>query len=197
MTRLPPLLSRLLAVSLLLTVVTGAWLFLIAPLLERHAALEESIALSQALLARFAQETADENVLVQQRDALRDRRPTDTGLLRGDNEALAGAFVQSFLTTTVERAGGSVRSVQILPVREEHELRRISARAQVHVTTTALRDVLHRLEGADPYLFVDSLDVRQVQQPRPGEIETTEPELLVRLDLHGYLAARPVAEERS
>jgi general secretion pathway protein M len=197
MTRLPPLFSRLLALALLLGTLAAVYLLAVEPLRQRQAALDESIALSQELLQRFARETADPAALERQRDAQRASRPATTGLLRGENETLAGAFVQSFLTTTVERAGGSVRSVQVLPVREEHGLRRISTRAQLHLTTTALRDLLHRLEGSDPYLFVDNLDVRQAQQPRPGAEETAEIELLVRFDLHGYLAARPEAEERS
>jgi len=197
MTRLSPLLSRLLAISLLLAALAAVWLLAVEPLRQRHLELDESIAMSHALLQRFARETADRGALERQRDALRASKPVSTGLLRGDNETLAGAFVQSFLTTTVERAGGSVRSVQVLPAREEHGLRRISARAQLQLTTTALRDVLHRLEGSDPYLFVDKLDIRQAQQPRPGEEETAEIGLLVRFDLHGYLAAKPVPEERS
>lgn len=197
MNRLSPLLNRLLAFSLLLGIVAGVHLLVVEPLRQRHAALDNSIGISLELLQRFARENVDPAALERQRDALRIRRPATTGLLRGDNETLAGAFVQSFLITTVERAGGSVRSVQVLPVREEHGLRRVSARAQLHLTTTALRDVLHRIEGSDPYLFVDNLDIRQSQQPRQGEEETEEMGLLVRFDLHGYLVARLVAEERS
>lgn len=197
MTRLAPPFSRLLAVSLLLAALAAVWLLAIEPLRLRHAELDESIEMSQALLQRLARETADPATLERQRDALRVSKPASTGLLRGDNETLAGAFVQSFLRTTVERAGGAVRSVQVLPAREEHGLRRISARAQLHLTNSALRDVLHRLEASDPYLFVDNLDIRQAQQLRPGEDETEEIELLVRFDVHGYLAAKPVAEERS
>jgi hypothetical protein len=165
---------------------------------QRHAALDESIALSQELLQRFARETADPAALEQQRDTLlRNQTRTTAGLLRGDNETLGGAFVQSFLTTTIERSGGAVRSIQVLPVREELGLRKVAARAQLHATSTALRDILHRIEGSDPYLFVDNLDIRQVQQPRPDEEETADVELLVRFDIYGYLAAKPVAEERS
>ncbi|MGF1631834.1 MAG: type II secretion system protein GspM [Kiloniellaceae bacterium] len=198
MSPLSPPIGRLLALTLLIACIGAVYLLLVEPLQQRHAALDDAIASSQELLQRFAGETADPAALAQQRDALR-RSPTvaTTGLLRGDNETLAGAFVQSFLTTTIERAGGSVRSIQVLPVREELGLRRISTRAQLHVTSTALRDVLHRLEGSDPYLFVDNLDIRQAQQPRPGADETEEVELLVRFDLRGYLAPKPVAEERS
>jgi general secretion pathway protein M len=198
MNRLSPVIGRLFALSLLVVAVAAVWLLAVEPLHQRHAALDESIALSQELLQRFARETADSAALEQQRDTLlRNQTRTTAGLLRGDNETLGGAFVQSFLTTTIERSGGAVRSIQVLPVREELGLRKVAARAQLHATSTALRDILHRIEGTDPYLFVDNLDIRQVQQPRPGEEETEDVELLVRFDVYGYLAAKPVAEERS
>ena len=198
MNGLSPLLSRLLALALLLLCCAAGFGLVVVPLRERHAELDQSIATAQELLQRFARETADPAALERQRDALAASRATAAGgLLRGDNETLAGAFVQSFLTTTVERAGGKIRSVQVLPVREERGLRRIATRTQLHAKATALRDILHRLESADPYLFVDNLDIRLAQQPRGDADGTEDAELLVRFDVHGYLAALPPAEERS
>ena len=198
MRRLPPLLSRLLAFTLLLACCATGFLLVALPLHQRHAELDQSIATAQELLQRFAMETADPSVLQRQRDALAASTAAAVdGLLRGDNETLAGAFVQSFLTTTVERAGGTIRSIQVLPVREDRRLRRVAARAQLEATATALRDILHRLESTDPYLFVSALDIRTVRQPRGDEDGTKDTELLIRLDVHGYLAAEPPAEEQS
>ena len=197
MTRLSPLLSRLLAVMLLLAVGLAVHLLVVEPLRQRHAALDESIALSRELLQRFARETGDPAGLVRQRDALNSRPEATAGLLRGNNETIAGAFVQSFLTSTVERGGGTIRSVQVLPVREEQGLRKVAARAQLRTTSVGLRDILHRLEGNDPFLFIDNLDIRRAQQPRADEAVDEEIELLVRFDVYGYLARKPVAEERS
>jgi general secretion pathway protein L len=85
MTRFSPLLSRTLALLLLLAAIAAVWLLAVEPLRQRHAALDESIALSQELLQRFARETADPAALEQQRDALlRSQTKTTAGLLRGD-----------------------------------------------------------------------------------------------------------------
>jgi general secretion pathway protein M len=197
MSRLLLLFGRLLALLLLFGVVGAAYLLIAEPLRQRHAELDQSIALSEQLLDRFARETGDGATLQRQLEALNRPRAVSSGLLRGDNETLGGAFVQSFLTTTVERGGGTVRSVQVLPVREALGLRKVAARLQLHTTATGLRDILHLIEGSDPYLFVDNLDVRRVRQPRPGEDETEEVELLVRFEVYGFLAAKPVPEERS
>ncbi|MEO3430516.1 type II secretion system protein GspM [Pelagibius sp. CAU 1746] len=197
MTRLSPLLSRLLAVMLLIGAGLAVHLAVVEPLRQRHMALDESIALSQELLQRFAKETGDPATLTRQREALSQQPEATAGLLRGDNETIAGAFVQSFLTSTVERGGGTVRSVQVLPVRDERGLRKVTARAQLHTTSAALRDILHRLEGNDPYLFIDNLDIRRTLQPRPEASDEEEVELLVRFDVYGFLAAKPAMEERS
>lgn len=197
MSRLSPLLSRLLALTLLLAVGTAIAVFVVSPYQQRAAELDDTIASSEALLARLSQMPGDPKALMQQRDALSRIKPQSTALLRGDNEPIAGAFVQSFLTNAIEGRGGTIRSIQVLPVHAEHGLRRVSARAQLRITSTGLRDLLHRIEGAQPYLFVDNLDIRQNQAPGRQGAEHQEIPLLVRLDVYGYLAAAPVAEERS
>lgn len=198
MRRLPPLLSRLLAFTLLAACCAIGFLLVVVPLHQRHAELDQSIAAAQELLQRFAIETADPSVLQHQRDALAaSNAAAADGLLRGNNETLAGAFLQSFLNTTVERAGGTIRSIQVLPVREDRQLRRVAARAQLEATATGLRDILHRLESADPYLFVSALDIRTVRQARGDENGTKDTELLIRFDVHGYLTAEPPVEEQS
>lgn len=198
MRKLPPLLSRLLAVALLVPVFGVVYLLVVEPLSKRTAELDETIALSETLLQRLSQQPGDPNALRQKLDTLTAvEKPKATGLLRGDNAPIAGAFVQSFLTASIEGRGGTVRSIQVLPVITEHGLRRIAARAQLRISSVGLRDLLHRIEGNQPHLFVDNLDIRQNQQPGGKEAEHQDIPLLVRFDVYGFLAAAPVAEERS
>ena len=196
MTQLHPMISRLLAVTLLVALAGAVHLLVIQPLQQRAVDLDESIALSESLLKRLAQQPGDPKALMRRRDALAQEKPQPTGLLRGNNESIAGAFVQSFLTSTIEGRGGSVRSIQVLPVRPENDLRRVSARAQLRITTIGLRDLLHRIEGAQPYLFVDNLDIRSSQQPGGEQAAHEDVPLLVRFDIYGYMAAAPVAGEQ-
>lgn len=196
MRRLHPMISRLLAVTLLVASAGAVYLLVIQPLQQRKADLEDSIALSENLLERLALQPGDPKALMRQRDALTQAKPQPKGLLRGNNEPIAGAFVQSFLTAVIEGRGGTVRSIQVLPVRPENDLRRVSARAQLRITSTGLRDLLHRIEGAQPCLFVDNLDVRANQQPGSEQAEYEDVPLLVRFDIYGFMAAAPAAEEQ-
>lgn len=196
MRRLHPMISRLLAVTLLVSSAGAIHLLVVQPLQQRSADLEDSIALSENLLERLVQQPGDPKALMRQRDALTHAKPQPMGLLRGNNEPIAGAFVQSFLTAAIEGRGGTIRSIQVLPVRPENDLRRVSARAQLRITSTGLRDLLHRIEGAQPYLFVDNLDIRANQQTGNKQVEHEDVPLLVRFDIYGYMAAAPTAEER-
>ena len=81
-------------------------------------------------------------------------------------------------------------------MRPENDLRRVSARVQLRITAIGLRDLLHRIEGAQPYLFVDNLDIRSSQQPGSKQAAHEHVPLLVRFDIYGYMAAAPAAGEQ-
>ncbi len=190
MNALSPPVRRLLAVTLLILLVFGIYAGVVAPLQQRFADHDETISQSARLLERFRQETLDPAALERQRRNLESARRGADGLLKGDNEAIAGAFVQHFVTTAVEAEGGTLRSIQVLPVKSENGFRRIATRAQINVTTPALRDLLHRIEASRPFLFIDSLDVRLGRQRRSRDKESQQEEvqLLVRMDVFGFLA---------
>ncbi len=181
---------RLLAVTLLILLVFGAYAGVVAPLQQRFADYDDTIEQSSRLLERFRQETLDPAALERQRRNLESARRGAGGLLKGDNEAIAGAFVQHFVTTSVEAEGGTLRSIQVLPVKSENGFRRVTTRAQINVTTPALRDLLHRIEASRPFLFIDSLDVRLGRKRRARDKDAPEQEiqLLVRMDVFGFLA---------
>ncbi len=191
MKALSPPVRRLLAVTLLVLLVLGVYAAIVAPLQQRFTAYDETIEQSARLLERFRQETMDPAALERQRRNLESARRGTDGLLKGDNEAIAGAFVQHFVTTAVEAEGGTLRSIQVLPVKAENGFRRITTRAQINVTTPALRDLLHRIEASRPFLFIDSLDVRLGRKRRSrgnDKPDEAEVQLLVRMDVFGFLA---------
>ena len=190
MSALSPPVRRLLAVTILVLLVLGAYAGIVAPLQQQFADYDATIEESARLLERFRRETLDPAALERQRRNLESARRGADGLLKGDNEAIAGAFVQHFVTTAVEAEGGTLRSIQVLPVKAESGFRRVTTRAQINVTTPALRDLLHRIEASRPFLFIDSLDVRLGRQRRARGNDAPEEEvqLLVRMDVYGFLA---------
>lgn len=190
---LSPPVSRLLAVSLLVLLVFGLYSGVARPLQQRFQDYDESIDQSLQLLERYQRETLDPESLAQRQRRLERATQGTGGLLKGDNEAIAGAFVQHFVTTAVEGEGGSLRSIQVLPVKLENGFRRVATRAQMTLTTPALRDLLYRIEASKPFLFIDNLDVRlgRKSRRRRDTEQDEEIQLLVRMDVFGFLAAPP------
>lgn len=108
--------------------------------------------------------------------------------LDGDTDALAAASLQEVVNATVEGSGGRLRSIQILPAKDDGKFRRISVRAQMSATIVQLARLLYAFEANKTYLFVDNLDVanRRARRRKDQAIEM-DPTLIVRLDLSGYM----------
>lgn len=184
---LPPWLSRAAALLLLAAVLGGLWAGLVAPLLAERAELQRALAENREQLARYL-------ALSRGQEALRDRlaeleaAQADSGIyLSGDTDALVGAELQDIVNDRIEANGGRVRSVQILPVDTDGEFRRVGVRVQFQARIAELLRILHALESSDTTLFIDSLDVSNRRARRRGGGEDLDPELLIRLDMSGYL----------
>jgi general secretion pathway protein M len=111
-----------------------------------------------------------------------------------ETPALAGARLQSEVQEMVRAAGARPISTQILPVDADEQPPRVRIRTQFQGTTDELLDVLHRIESARPFLFVDQLSIRSTTPRRPSVrgravrrlTQPTVGQLTVRLDVFGY-----------
>ena len=107
--------------------------------------------------------------------------------------AILGSKMKSTLVPAalITTAPTSVKSA--VPVKLENGFRRIATRAQMTLTTGALRDLLYRIEASKPFLFIDNLDVRlgRKSRRRRDAEQDEEIQLLVRMDVFGFLAAPP------
>jgi general secretion pathway protein M len=117
---------------------------------------------------------------------LKQGQGSTVGFLASPNESLAAAELQSRLRSTVDAVHGDLRSVQILPARDEGLFRRVSVRGQISATLPALQRVLYQLETATPLLFLDNVDIR-ARPVRPGRTSAEAPVLDVRFDLSAYM----------
>jgi general secretion pathway protein M len=107
--------------------------------------------------------------------------------------ALAGAQLQREVQDMVQAAGGRLISTQILPSAAAEQPQRVSIRAQLQGDVETLLEVLHRIEQARPFLFVDQISVRATQRrtvrrrsARGAPASQQEGQLTVRLDVFGY-----------
>ncbi|AFL74778.1 type II secretion system protein GspM [Thiocystis violascens] len=114
--------------------------------------------------------------------------------------ALAGAQLQSQVQEIVTAAKGRLISTQLLPAEKDQDPPSVRVRTQIQGTTETLLDVLHQLEQARPFLFVEQVSVRSSARPqlpaqdarsRLARRMPTNPagELTVRLDIFGFALA--------
>jgi len=183
-----PLFSRATAVALLLGVLFVVYSLTLAPVLGAYAQVNGAIAQTNELLVRYRQIASQRPVLEKQLERIAAKLLASGVYLEGDTDALAAARLQEIVNAKVESGGGRVRSVQILPSKADGDFRRVGVRVQMSGNITAVARILYAFEAGDTYLFVDNIEVnnRKSRRRRNGD-ENTDPELLIRLDLTGYV----------
>jgi hypothetical protein len=101
---------------------------------------------------------------------------------RGTDEA-----TQEDVGAKIEKNGGKLRSIQILPVKTDGDFKRVSVRVQLTATLGSFARILYALESGKPYVFIDNLDVKNRRGRKAKQKEEEDPELVIRFDLYGYL----------
>jgi general secretion pathway protein M len=187
-----PWISRLAAVALLTGVLVVFYAFLMAPLLAGYGEIDLAISRTSELLDRYRRVAASHDAFHARLEELMARQSEIGVYIGGSTDALAGAELQELVNKTVEKGGGRLRSVQILPVETDGEFRRVGVRVQMTANVVQLTQVLYAIEAGRTFLFVDNLDVsnRRARRRRNQPVNM-DPTLLIRLDLSGYL--RPEA----
>jgi General secretion pathway protein M. len=159
MIQLSPPMSRLAAVGLLLVVIAAVYSLVIAPLWGTYTDNRDRIAEQQDLLQRYQRLAANATNLSHRLAVLRKQPVSGEGYLQGDNETLVAAQLQSRIRNVVQTSGGKLTSTQVLAGVDEAGFRRIGVRVTMTADITDLQEVLHSLEGARPYLFLDNVDI--------------------------------------
>jgi len=114
-------------------------------------------------------------------------RDTKKFFVKGATAALAGADLQDVARAVIESNNGRILSSQLLPHKDENGVRQVNATIQMTANIQNLRQIVHAMEGREPYLFLDNLTVRaQVPsgfKPQAG----FEPEMFVQFDVSALL----------
>jgi hypothetical protein len=75
-----------------------------------------------------------------------------------------------------------VRSAQTLPPKAVAQIKYAGSRVEIHGSIQALRKVIHGIEGAHPYLFITSANMKlALPTGRPNSAE--EPAMQAQLDV--------------
>jgi len=181
---LSPLISRLLALALLVLVLIVAWLLIIEP--ERAAFAEQDTRIERAnqLLARYERIIGEEAGLRAEIERLRQSDGSPDPFLKGESSQIIAAELQNQIQNMVSGEPGDIRSIQVLPETLEDGFEKIGLRVTLTAAVPAMQKVFYDIETAVPALFIDNLDVR-TNIRRRRNVETTD-RLQVRFDVFGY-----------
>lgn len=182
--------SRLAAIGLLVLVLFVVYSLTVGPLIASYARVNAGLTQSAELLEKYRRIASQKDALAAKLEALNFQQDDSGVYLPGDTDALAAARLQEIVNSTVVSGGGQLRSVQILPTKADGTFRKIGVRAQMTGTISAVARILYTFEAGDVFLFVENIDITNRRARRRNGNET-DPELLIRLDLSGYV--RPEA----
>jgi hypothetical protein len=185
------LIRRAAALAILAAIPIAIWIVLADPLWQAWSDADETEERSGQLITEFRQTLAKKPIYEAQLKALDTRRGSMPGLVEGASPALAAATLQGDIKRTIESHGGQVRSTQDLSAVREHGFERIAVRIDWTASVEALSKILYEIEGHTPYLFVDNLEVRAPDDPKPENFVSGKPILTIRCDIYGY---RPAGE---
>ncbi len=187
--QLPAWISRLMAVALLLAVLTFGYLFVVPPLMANYSDTRDAVEQSATMLARYNSLAARQPALEKQIEELKGRRTSREIYLAGATDALAAAELQNRVKRIIEDQSGNLRSIQPVPGTSDSGFQRVMIRVQMSATMGALHRILHGLESAKPFLFIDNMEIGNRRSRRRKDANAEDPALLVRFDLFGYRQA--------
>jgi hypothetical protein len=187
---LSPLVSRVLALFLVIAPIGAVYSLVVEPILDAHRVYAESIEGSRELIERFGRIGATREPLERQLADLQKRAKSTSGYLEAKSAPLAAAQLQNRVKRIVTRDGGSIRSLQTLPPQKERDLERLSIRIQMTAGIEQLQNIFHAFESGRTHLFVDYVNIR-VQKTHRTRRRRKQPIvdqrlLSVRLNLYGF-----------
>jgi hypothetical protein len=182
MTVLQKILSKALALAVLAAVVLVVFAFIVEPFVTRSRELSDEIEAERALLGRL--QSASLPGLATKMPGKRAAVDHGEVFLPGGSDPLRLAFLQSRLGKVASDEGAVLKSVRNLPVRDREGLRLLGVEAQLTASIGQLQRILYALEGDEPYLFVDAIQISPpplVSQANPDQGQNLD----VRLGLFG------------
>lgn len=187
MTALSPLVSRSLAVAILVAALAALWVLLVAPVTEKFEGYGRSISHSRELLVRHLQIAAQRARLETELEELRRAQSSTGRFLEGGGIELVAAEAQNKVKNLIDANGATLKSTQILPAQEKDNFRKLTIRVTLSADTEALQKIFHALETANPYLFLDNIDIRARRRRARRGRSVSQGELQIRFDLYGYM----------
>jgi general secretion pathway protein M len=184
---LPPWLSRLAALLLLIGVIVGGYLLAVVPLVAHYRETETALEHAREMIASYQRIAVSRPALEKRLNELTQQQSLSGLYVSAETEALAAADLQGKVSAIIQRSGGQLRSIQSLPSQADEGLRGIGVRVHFTGTTATLEQVIYDLEADKPLLFVDKLQIQNRMRRRRDREAQDNPNLVIRFDVLGYL----------
>ena len=186
---------RLLAIAILALALLAAWTVAVRPLAAKFVYYRQSIAQSHDLLAGYRRVGAARPSIERSLTDARGAQAAQSSFLKGASIEIVAAELQNTVKRIVTTGGGTLKSTQLRPHEDSEAWRRVAIRVDLAADVEALVRILHSLEAANPYLFVDNVSIRAPRAARRARRKTAAParpaagtrELRVRWDVYGYM----------
>ena len=175
------------ALGLLAAALAVLWLLGPQPYLDSLSAADAEVARAQNLAARYARLAAGKGSLQAQVAAMRAERGRGQGTFPGDNAQLVAANMQDRVKRLVESNAAVLRSTQVLPTRDESGFRQVSIRVTMETEIEGVQKIFHALESANPYLFLNNVDIRSRVIRSVRQATDKAMSLNVTFDIYGYM----------
>lgn len=185
MTQLTPKQSKVAAFAILVLIVVLAMSVVALPLWLLNRRYDTAVEDAAARLERYSR-------IVGMRDGLQQKAAEIKALevthhfLKSASPALAAAELQEQAKRILDENGGKLNSIQILQHKDDDLYRRVSVSLQLTAPLSAVKAMLHALESARPYLFVDNFSIRSTSMAPVRNDSAIEADLIVQFDLAGY-----------
>ncbi len=167
--------------------VIGLWVAVIWPIQDFFASREAQLSERRAAFARFqaiaAQRSTVERLAAQ---SAADARRAE--FLRGTNDGVAAANLQTMLKGMVAPTGARLRSIGALPAKPMEDMKLIGAQLEMTGTIKAIYQTVRTIETAKPFLFIVGAQLKPTQRVKVSFASNrAEPTIDAELDVVGAL----------
>jgi len=185
-----PLLSRALAVLILILLITLVLAITVVPVWSANRHYQDNIDGMEGRLEQLQRAAAISASLKPQHERLLRWQADSTHFLKSNSDTLAGAELQRHVKRVAGVNGAEILSTQILPPRQEETFTLVSIKVRMRTTLDKLVPVFHTLETGEPYLFLDKISVhgRLVGRRKLNRASGPQRVLDVDFELTGYLS---------
>lgn len=183
--------SRVLALGLLAALILVLVGLIALPVIILAQQRSEEIADLEFRMERYRKVAAEKKAWLDRLEQIKAKGQDSAQFSERETPALASADLQSLIKETVTGAGGELTSTQVIPDQKEDQFIRISVKVRMNGGMAIMREVLHRIESARPFLLIDNLNARPLRMQRNLITRRMEPtdSLTVDFDVIGYMRA--------